>query len=713
MLSPLLRQGGTVKQKVGVIMLNKLNKLIKSSLAVTLSLLICLAFAGCNKEDKTDEGTALISSNADPADGYTVTTDETGGTQIIDPDGNVIADTSKGDDITLADDGTLIVTDKDGNTTIINNDGSTVTTTSSGVSATSSKSTSTSLSASGGSSVTEATASSSKEVTDSATRISLKGSSAEITGNGAKVSGNDIIITSAGTYAVSGTLNNGRIVVNASGKKVKVILNGADITCNYSSSFYVYKGGTVTLTAYEGSVNILTDAAEYDYSDGYSSSANEEPDAAVYSADDLILNGSGKLIVNGRFKNGVTGKDALTVEKIDLTVTAAGNGVTGRDSADFKNAVLKVTAGGDAIRSNNAANTSVGTVTLEGCTMELKAGEDGVQAESTLTVKSGTYTVNAGGGSSKTPSSTTSTKGLKGSKKVVISGGACSIDSSDDSIHSNGDIEITNGNLVLSSGDDGIHADETITLSGGTTVVSKSYEGLEATNVTLSGGNLKLVSSDDGLNICGGDGSGNMGRPGMDSFGSSSGGTLKISGGTVWINADGDGLDANGSVEMNGGTVMIDGPTNSGNGALDYDNSFNISGGLLVAVGTSGMAQSPSTSSTQNTLTFVLDSYMSAGTLFHVENSSGKEIITYSPAKKYNWICISSPDIKTGESYTGYYGGSHSGTLSGGIYTSGSYTKGTKLTTLTVSSTITSNGQIGGMGGGMGGGKGGHGGFMW
>lgn len=683
----------------------------KSFFIPFFSIILCLVMvlSGCNKgdTDTTQSGNLSFSSNSTPADGYEITTDDNGGTQILDPDGNVIGDTSKGDDITIAGDGTLILTDKDGNTTIINNDGSTVTATSSGVSATTSKkpSGSTVTSTVGGVSSMENTASSTEEVKESATRITLNGNTATISGNGAKANGNDIVITAAGTYAVSGKLTNGRIVVNAINKKVKVILNGADITCGYSSAFLVHQAALTTITAYEGSVNILTDSVTYNYKDSYSSAADLEPDACIFSNDDLTVNGSGKLIVNGKNTNGLTSKSALTVEGTDLKVTSVGHGITGKDSATLNKSTVKVSAKGDGIRSNNAANARVGTVTLDGCTAEIVAGEDGIQAESTLTVVSGTYKITSGGGSSSSPSSTLSQKGLKGVNDLIIKGGACYIDSADDALHSNGTVTVAGGSLVVKSGDDGIHADEDVTLSAGTVVVNKSYEGIEGTNVYLTGGNIMVNSSDDGINIAGGDGSAASGRPGMDNFGSS-GGTLDIKGGTVAINANGDGIDVNGSITMSGGTVTVDGPTNSGNAALDFDKTFTISGGVLVAVGMSGMAQYPDSNSTQNILVFGLGTTKSAGTLFNVQDSNGNEMLTYSPAKSYNWICISTPKVKTGTSYLAYTGGSHSGTVSGGIYSSGSYKPGTKLGSVTVSSAITTYGNVGGMGG-PGGGPGG------
>lgn len=541
-----------------------------------------------------------------------------------------------------------------------------------------------------------------KQVTNAKTTITLKESTTEINGDGAKVDGTDIVITNGGNYVISGTLKNGRIIVSAGNSNVNVILNGADITSNYSSAFFVQKAGEVTLTANEGSVNILKDAANYDFSDKYSNSDKSEPDACLYSEDDLIINGEGELLVKGNFKNGVTGKTVLNIEKIKLTVSSSEHGITGKEELLLKDASFNVISGGDGLRANSTANPSLGTVTLINSMGSIVSDEDGVQAETTLTLESGNYTVTSGGGYKTEPSSAISTKALKGGNKIIINGGTITADSSDDALHSNGNIDIKGGNFNLKSGDDAIHSDDDLNISGGTIIADVCYEGLEATNVTVSGGDIKIISSDDGVNISGGDGSSDLGGRGKDLFGSS-GGKLLVSGGKVVVNAEGDGLDANGDVEISGGTVIVNGPTRGGNGVMDYDGEFLVNGGELIAVGTLDMAQNPSDNSKQNSLVFA---GFSGGEneIFAILSSDGTEVSSYISLKSFNWVCYSSPKIKKGESYTAYVGGSHSGTSNDGVYSGGKYSKGTEVAEFTVENTVTSNGFSAGMG--MGGNRG-------
>ena len=69
-----------------------------------------------------------------------------------------------------------------------------------------------------------------------------------------------------------------------------------------------------------------------------------------------------------------------------------------------------------------------------------------------------------------------------------------------------------------------------------------------------------------------------------------SGRILTINGGKITIDARADGLDSNGAIEMNGGTAVVFGPTDNGNAALDYDETFTVNGGTLLAFGSNGMA---------------------------------------------------------------------------------------------------------------------------
>lgn len=182
------------------------------------------------------------------------------------------------------------------------------------------------------------------------------------------------------------------------------------------------------------------------------------------------------------------------------------------------------------------------------------------------------------------------------------------------------------------------------------------------------------------------------GIPGQNTLNSSSGGSITINNGYLYVDASGDGIDANGSIEMNDGTVIVNGPEDSGNGSLDYDASFNINGGLLIAAGSSGMAQSPSTSSKQNSVNVSLSS-QSANTLINIKDENGDDIITFAPSKTYQSVIISSPKLESKSTYTVYTGGSSTGTQLDGLYTDGTYTSGNEIGSFTTSNILSTVGS--------------------
>lgn len=251
----------------------------------------------------------------------------------------------------------------------------------------------------------------------------------------------------------------------------------------------------------------------------------------------------------------------------------------------------------------------------------------------------------------------TSMKGLKSDSDMVINGGTFAINSADDAVHSNASLTIQGGTLEIASGDDGIHAEETLTVSAGTINITESYEGLEALHIAVSGGDIKLVASDDGFNAAGGTDSsgmggrdqmgGGMGGPGMSS---SSNGTIKISGGNIYMNASGDGIDANGSLEISGGYTVVCGPTQGDTATLDYDTSAVITGGTFIGTGASGMAQT--FSDNEQGVFAVTCGNCEAGTKILLEDASGKEMISYTPELSFGVVILSTPEMVSGESYT-------------------------------------------------------------
>lgn len=555
--------------------------------------------------------------------------------------------------------------------------------------------------------------------------IKLQGDSISVEGSGVSVEGSTTTITAAGSYKISGKLNDGQIRVDTLDEgEVELILDGADITNSNSSPIYVLNANEVKIKLADGSVNTVTDGNAYIFADAES----DEPNAAIFSKSDLTIKGSGSLTVNANTNNGIASKDDLKIKNGIITVNAVNDGVKGKDSVEIEDAILTINAGADGIQSTNANDSEKGYITIDSGTIDITAGLDGIQAETNLAINGGSITLITGGGSANSSkqegwgnpgggrgmentamdeSTLESTKGLKAGMNIHIADGIINIDSSDDALHSNDSLTIDGSEIMIASGDDGMHADTSLVINGGNINISKSYEGIESASIIINDGNISITASDDGINVAGGnDGSAVNGRPGQGNFNMTSNYNLTINGGYIVVDASGDGLDANGSIEMTAGKVIVYGPTNSGNGPLDYLGTFNISGGFIAAVGSSGMAQSASASSTQYSVLYNFASTQAAGIMLHIETRDGEDILTLMPSKDYQSVLFSSADLSNGATYDLYTGGSSKGIEADGLYTGGEYTAGNLATSFTISSIVTSEGAAGSRMGGGGGGRG-------
>ena len=509
--------------------------------------------------------------------------------------------------------------------------------------------------------------------TTGATVIIFSGETASVSGSGATAEGGVVTVSAAGTYVLRGT-GAGRMIVNAKKQDVVLVLENLNLTCSYGSPLYIYKSSSTTVYLADGSENALTDGEVYTYDDEYSSAEDEEPNACLYSKSDLIIAGSGKLIVTANQNNGITGKDTLKIDSATVVVTAKNHGINGKDSLTIRAAKITVTSGGDALRSTNDSDTALGFIVIVDSDLTLTSGEDGVQAETTLTISGGTCTVTSGGGASGKVDSDTSAKGLNANGNLCLLSGAYALNCCDDAIHSNANIVIKGGTFTIATGDNGIHANENVTVSGGAITVTKSYEGIEGKSIDLTGGEISVTASDDGLNAAGGADSSGFGGPGFgggDRFGTASSDVyIRIAGGKLYVNASGDGIDSNGNLIVSGGETYVDGPTGNGDGALDYDGTATITGGILVAVGSSGMVQNFGTASTQGSI--LLNFSTGSKSAVTLTDAQGNVLVSYTPSKTYNSVVISCPGLVQGGTYTvSACGQSSSVTLSSLIYGSG------------------------------------------
>ncbi|WP_086444438.1 carbohydrate-binding domain-containing protein [Candidatus Enterococcus lemimoniae] len=554
---------------------------------------------------------------------------------------------------------------------------------------------------------------------NTATTIELKDSGSVITGSGVSEKDKIVSITAGGTYIITGNYH-GQLKINANEETVHLVLNNVEITNDSSSAIYVEQAKKVITTLAQGTNNTLSDGSDYTFT----TTDQTEPDATFYSKDDLTINGTGNLEVSGNYSNGIRSKDDLVITNGTIKVTAKNNAIKGKDSVSIADGTFTLTTTeGDGIQANNSTDIDKGWIAIDGGTFAIQSGNDGIQAETNLSIgKAEIQIQTAKGYDDQSIDTTASYKGLKASGNIIIEDGEFDLNTADDAIHSNATVTINNGMFSLASGDDGIHADTDLLINNGTINVSHSYEGLEGATVTINNGDISVNASDDGINAAGGS-SGEAeagGQFGPDSFGEPGGQPggggdstkfIEINGGTTYVNADGDGIDSNGDVRMTDGTLIVNGPTDNGNAALDYDGTFTMTGGLLAASGSAGMAMSASDVSTQASLSLYFDETQKAGTVVHLENAAGDSIISLAPDKDFSHITISSPNLKVGETITLFTGGKESGTAKNGLYSNSNYTNGTELAKITLDSILTSIDQSGAVvtGSQMGGGPGGQG----
>ena len=583
------------------------------------------------------------------------------------------------------------------------------------------------------------------------TEISLSPTGYTVSGQGAAADENVLTISDAGTYVLTGDMPNGTVVLDAADTdEVRIVFNNASITCADGAALFVKNADKVMLSLAPGTQNTLEDGTSYTYA--LYDATEDEPSAALFAKDDLIINGTGTLTVNGNHNDGIAGNDDIKIIEGTFFINAVDDGIVGKDMVAISTADMTIAADGDGIKSTNESEAGKGFVAIGNGTFTITAGADGIQAATELFIADGSFTITSGGGadSENAPQQTQepgrpggqfpqgqdgqfpqgqppqasdgmqdgqppqpqdnqsaqaqqpeqdtaeissggSYKALKAATFLTVQNGTFVIDSADDALHTNGGMAIMDGAFTIASGDDGLHADQTITISGGTLTVIKSVEGIEGFVVNISGGTLDITAADDGLNIAGGDDASGT-QNGRDAFATLEGASFTISGGDITINASGDGLDTNGNGYITGGTVFVSGPENNGNAALDYNGGLVVTGGTLVALGSAGMATAPSDGTTQLTIAGNLDAVQAAGSALTLADANGNLLVSYPSPKAFQNVVISSPLLEKGGSYT----------LS---------VDGTQVQALTLADTLTtfnlnSTGGFGGGRGGMGPGRG-------
>jgi hypothetical protein len=498
----------------------------------------------------------------------------------------------------------------------------------------------------------------------SSTLINLNGTSATVEGSGAQAQGSTVTITAAGTYVISGTLTSGSLVVQAQESDlVRLVLNGASITASENAAIYVASADKAVVILAEGTQNTLSDKADYHYVDV----EGEEPNAALFSKCDLSLNGTGSLKVIAAFKHGIATKDDLVIASGTFAIDSVDAALRGKDSLTVLDGTFTLSSKeGDGMKTANETESDKGWLLIQGGIFTISASHDGISAASALQIDTGVFAITSGGGwpggslsasshggngsgfvTSASQTTDGSFKGVKSGSAMVLNGGAFTVSSLDDAIHSNADITVAGGTFTLQSGDDGIHAENTLAISGGKITVMNCYEGLEAAVVDISGGETDIQqATDDGINASGT-------------------GTLQVnmSGGVLKALASSDCLDSNGTVNISGGTAYLMSNATRDGDAMDTQGTLTITGGTVVYGGLLSTGAAPAGSSTQSYV--YLNATITSGDVVEVRKE-GAVLVGFTAFADCRVLAISAPSIVSGQSYDVYAGDTLAATVTAG-----------------------------------------------
>lgn len=473
------------------------------------------------------------------------------------------------------------------------------------------------------------------------TLIKLKGDTITSTSNTVIISGSTVTITDQGTYILSGSLDDGMIIVDAEKTdKIQLVLNNVSIHSQTSAPIYVKQAAKVSITLASNSTNTLSNGGTFVNID------ENHIDAVIFSKEDLTLNGSGTLEIISPGGHGIVSKDKLILTSGIYKISSGSHGLSGKDNICIANASIVINCDKDGIHAENKDDSSLGFIYIQSGTFYIFSKGDGIAASSDMQIDDGKFIIISGDGSKNSANIDTSAKGIKTDGNLIINGGDFSIDAADDSIHSNASININGGTFNMTTGNDGIHADNTIVISSGTINIIESYEGIEGHHVKILDGEIVLYAVDDGINAAG--------ENNQDDFNgnevNSGNGNITISGGKLYINASGDGIDANGTLTISGGYIIVCGPIADDTAILDFDISGTIKGGTFIGTGSSRMPQIFSDSK-QGIIAMKIDRQSAETPITLTDINENTIITTYKPALDFDFLIVSSPDIVKGETY--------------------------------------------------------------
>lgn len=366
------------------------------------------------------------------------------------------------------------------------------------------------------------------------------------------------------------------------------------------------------------------------------SDATVDGSGANYSDGKVNITSSGTYVLSGKFTGQVyidAGDSAvvrLVLNKAEIT-SESGPAIY---AADGKKVILTL--------ADSTTNTLSDTSTYT-----FADGED--EPDATLFIKND-LVIN-GSGSLKIDANYKTA--IKTKDTLAIISGNFDIKSVDNAVRAKDELTVESGTFKINATGKGFTSDGELNVYGGDIDIENSEEGLEGLTVEIYGGNIDITATDDGINArTKYDDSISESEKEMLSNQDQEGVEVRIAGGVVNINASGDAIDSNGDFYIERGETYVNGPTNDGNGTLDYNGEAKISGGVYVGVGTSGMFQTFSEDSSQNFINVYYDSTQAAGTAITLSDDSQSNLMEFVSEKEFSTAVISLPSIEKGKTYT-------------------------------------------------------------
>lgn len=470
-----------------------------------------------------------------------------------------------------------------------------------------------------------------------AVKITLSGKTATCDSSNVQIEDGVVTIKEAGLYVLSGTLTDGTIVVDAGDDdKVQLVFDGVSITTVDYAAIYAKNADKVFVTLAEGSENSLTVSGDYVQTD------DNNVDAVIFAKCDITLNGNGNLTVKDTTGHGIVSKDDLVVTGGTYMIDSQDHCLNGKDSVRIADGTFTLACDEDGIHAGNDDQQD-GYIYIEGGDIDISVGDDAMHAEGLLIITGGDIDIYK------------SYEGIEG-YKILVTGGDIDVAASDDGFNaaggSSGNSGDNKGGSSDGTGDNkgGFGGGPGGDMNGNTPPARPdSNRQSSGTDSDSTDTNTLLARPDDNGQNSGAPGGSGMGGAGMDADYDA---YILITGGNININADGDGIDSNGYLGITGGNVYVLGPSNNGNGALDYGIYAAITGGEMMAVSGSGMAQGFGDESTQCSVLVNFDEWIDAGETITLTDSNGNKLLTYKADKKFNSVLISTSDMKQGETYT-------------------------------------------------------------